>query len=419
MPIGIATEFDISSIIAVVGVGGGGGNAINNMIESGFNNVLYLATNTDKQALDKNKAPYKVQLGDLGAGGKPEIGEKAAKENLEKFNEFFKNVEMVFITAGMGGGTGTGAAPVIAKYAKDMGKLVVGIVTKPFEWEGKARNEKAKEGIAKLRECVDALIVIPNQKLLEIVNSDVSFIEAFKKVDDVLLNATKGISDIISNTGIVNVDFADVKSIMSDMGDAIMGVGRGTGQDRAKIAANNAIHSPLLDGITIRGSKGVLINITGNANLTMTEVSAAVSLIRDEVGNDANIIHGVVINEDLKDEIVVTVVATGFKNEQPKPKIENIKLNGIDTKSKTNNTQYKAPIVNPPFYEKNLKEEQTVEIPILATIESNDVPKGEENLKKFDIPAIIRKQGFDVSNYGADIMARYQRNNHNNFTAIS
>jgi cell division protein FtsZ len=419
MPIGIATEFDISSIIAVVGVGGGGGNAINNMIESGFNNVLYLATNTDKQALDKNKAPYKVQLGDLGAGGKPEIGEKAAKENLEKFNEFFKNVEMVFITAGMGGGTGTGAAPVIAKYAKDMGKLVVGIVTKPFEWEGKARNEKAKEGIAKLRECVDALIVIPNQKLLEIVNSDVSFIEAFKKVDDVLLNATKGISDIISNTGIVNVDFADVKSIMSDMGDAIMGVGRGTGQDRAKIAANNAIHSPLLDGITIRGSKGVLINITGNANLTMTEVSAAVSLIRDEVGNDANIIHGVVINDDLKDEIVVTVVATGFKNEQPKPKIENIKLNGIDTKSKTNNTQYKAPIVNPPFYEKNLKEEQTVEIPILATIESNDVPKGEENLKKFDIPAIIRKQGFDVSNYGADIMARYQRNNHNNFTAIS
>lgn len=419
MPIGIATEFDISSIIAVVGVGGGGGNAINNMIESGFNNVLYLATNTDKQALDKNKAPYKVQLGDLGAGGKPEIGEKAAKENLEKFNEFFKNVEMVFITAGMGGGTGTGAAPVIAKYAKDMGKLVVGIVTKPFEWEGKARNEKAKEGIAKLRECVDALIVIPNQKLLEIVNSDVSFIEAFKKVDDVLLNATKGISDIISNTGIVNVDFADVKSIMSDMGDAIMGVGRGTGQDRAKIAANNAIHSPLLDGITIRGSKGVLINITGNANLTMTEVSAAVSLIRDEVGNDANIIHGVVINEDLKDEIVVTVVATGFKNEQPKPKIENIKLNGIDTKSKTNNTQYKAPIVNPPFYEKKLKEEQIVEIPILTTIESNDVPKGEENLKKFDIPAIIRKQGFDVSNYGADIIARYQRNNHNNFTAIS
>jgi len=419
MPIGIATELDISSIIAVVGVGGGGGNAINNMIESGFNNVLYLATNTDKQALDKNKAPYKVQLGDLGAGGKPEIGEKAAKENLEKFNEFFKNVEMVFITAGMGGGTGTGAAPVIAKYAKDMGKLVVGIVTKPFEWEGKARNEKAKEGIAKLRECVDALIVIPNQKLLEIVNSDVSFIEAFKKVDDVLLNATKGISDIISNTGIVNVDFADVKSIMSDMGDAIMGVGRGTGQDRAKIAANNAIHSPLLDGITIRGSKGVLINITGNANLTMTEVSAAVSLIRDEVGNDANIIHGVVINEDLKDEIVVTVVATGFKNEQSKPKVENIKLNGIDTKSKTINTQYKAPIVNSQFYENNIKEEKTVEIPILATVENNDVPKGEENLKKFDIPAIIRKQGFDVSNYGADIMARYQRNNHNNFTAIS
>jgi len=417
MAIGIATN-DSNAMISVVGVGGGGGNAINNMIASGLKTVLFIAANTDKQALDKNQADNKIQMGrdqrGLGAGAKPEVGKIAAEDSIDEFKEFFKTTEMVFVTAGMGGGTGTGAAPVIAKIAKDSGNLVVGIVTKPFTWEGKKRQELAENGIEELRQNVDALIVIPNQKLLDIINIDVSFVDAFKMVDEVLYNATKGISDIIANTGHVNVDFADVKTIMSGMGDAIMGIGRASGQDRASNAAISALKYPLLEGITIRGSKGVLVNVTGGTNLSMTEVASAVSLIQQAAGDDANLIHGVVIDESLKDEIMVTVVATGFKSEDVifnNPKTELAKpVEIITTEPKPNN-------VMPPLTPRFDKAYNNTVIKFPVTLPSK-APKGEEELRNFDTPTIVRRHGVDLSNIGVASMNRYERVNEVNFSKV-
>ena len=307
--------------IRVIGVGGGGGNAINSMIQRGLSGVDFIAANTDAQALSKNSASTKLHIGKestrgLGAGGRPEIGKEAAEENADDIREYLAGSDMIFVTAGMGGGTGTGGAPVVARIGRELGALVVGIVTNPFNFEAKKRANIAEQGINELREYVDALIVIPNEKLLSIIDRNTSFIEAFQKVDDVLYNATRGISDIISGNGYINVDFADVRSIMKDMGDALMGIGIASGEHRAITAAQNALNSPLLEGVSITGAQGILVNISGGASMTMHEIGEAVSIIEESAGNDVNLIHGIVYDETLDDKLMITVVATGFKRGQ-------------------------------------------------------------------------------------------------------
>ena len=317
MKIEIDTEAYSAANIKVVGVGGAGGNAINRMITSNLKGVEFIAINTDKQALSINQSPVRIQIGaaltkGLGAGANPEIGRQAVEETQEKIANALIGSDMVFITAGMGGGTGTGAAPVIAELAKEAGALTVGIVTKPFTFEGARRHNVASNGIKALKEVVDTLIVIPNQRLLTLAERNMPFTETFKMADDILLKATKGISDIINVPGIVNVDFMDVRTVMSEMGDAIMGTGIATGENRGREAAEQAINSPLLENISIKGAHGVLLNITGGANMGLYDIDQAAMLIYEEVGDDANIIFGAVIDEHLTDEIRVTVIATGF-----------------------------------------------------------------------------------------------------------
>lgn len=389
--------------LKVIGVGGGGGNAVNNMISTGLNGVGFVAANTDNQALERNQASVKIQLGNeitrgLGAGGDNETGSLAAEESSNDIKQAISDSDMVFVTAGMGGGTGTGGAPVIAKLAKDAGALVVGIVTKPFTFEGKKRIRTADNGISKLREEVDALIVIPNQRLLEIIDKNTSFKEAFKKVDEVLYNATRGISDIIGKHGIVNVDFADVRAVMKGMGDALMGIGIASGEDRARLATENALNSPLLDGVSIKGAKGVLVNITGGSNMGMMEIAEAVSIIEDAAGDEANIIHGVVENSDMNEEIMVTVVATGFNSakeeaivneetveqELPFPKKikqskDKIEKNGRETVLPKGfnfgGSNYTKKIISRGFKDQDI----------------NKVPRGTEALKLHNIPAYERR----------------------------
>lgn len=314
--------------LKVIGVGGGGGNAINNMIKRGLRGVEFIAANTDIQALNHNLAEKTIQIGvgitkGLGAGADPEVGRKSVEEAADEIRSSLKGADMIFVTGGMGGGTGTGGAPAIAQIGKELGALVVAIVTKPFAWEGKKRIMIAEHGIAELRKSVDALIIIPNQKLLEIIDQKTSFMEAFLKVDEVLYNATRGISDIISRHGVVNVDFADVRTVMKGMGDALMGIGIAKGEHRAVEAAQNALNSPLLDGISISGAQGVLVNITGGADLTMHEVAEAVSIVEEASGGNAMVIHGVVNEDEPREELMITVVATGFKK-QEQAKTENV-----------------------------------------------------------------------------------------------
>ncbi|MBN1154626.1 cell division protein FtsZ [candidate division KSB1 bacterium] len=309
--------------IKVVGVGGAGGNAVNRMISAGLTGVEFIAINTDLQALNTCKAPIRIQIGKeltrgLGAGAKPEIGLKAIEENKEDVFNALSDVDMVFVTAGMGGGTGTGAAPIVAEIAKDLNALTVGIVTKPFIFEGPKRMQRAEEGIIELKERVDTLIVIPNQRLLSIVTKDTKLNKAFQLADDVLLHATKGISDLICIPGLINLDFADVKTVMSEMGDALMGSAVASGEDRAITAAQNAISSPLLENISIAGALGLLVNVTGGDDLSLHEVNDAASIILEAAGDDASMIFGAVIDENFKDQIRVTVIATGFhKNGRP------------------------------------------------------------------------------------------------------
>lgn len=303
--------------IRVVGVGGAGGNAINRMIEDEVSGVEFYTLNTDLQALDQNKAPYRIQIGKnltkgLGAGGNPEIGRKAMEENKDLLIESLSDSDMVFITCGMGGGTGTGAAPVVAEIARDLGALTVGIVTKPFIFEGGMRADKAEKGIAELREFVDTLIIVPNQKLLSLVPKHLPLGEAFKMADRVLMHATKGISDVINVPGLINVDFADVKTVMSQMGDALMGSGTASGDGRAQEAAEEAISSPLIEDVSINGAMGVLVNISGGRDMSLNDVSEATTIIHEAAGNNANIIFGAVIDEKLEDQLRVTVIATGF-----------------------------------------------------------------------------------------------------------
>ena len=302
--------------IRVVGVGGGGSNAVNRMIEAGLQGVEFIAVNTDAQALMLSEAPMRVRIGDkltkgLGSGGDPAIGAKAAEESIEDLYEVVQGADMVFVTAGMGGGTGTGAAPVIGRLAKEAGALTIGVVTRPFSFEGSRRARSSDEGIERLREQVDTLIVIPNDRLLQIVDKKASIQEAFRTADDVLRQGIQGISELITVPGLINLDFADVKSIMQGGGTALMAVGRGSGETRAVTAAESAISSPLLD-VTIDGAKGVLFNVTGGSDLALFEVNEAAEIIKKMVDPDANIIFGAVIDDAMDDEIRITVIATGF-----------------------------------------------------------------------------------------------------------
>jgi cell division protein FtsZ len=306
-----------SAKIKVIGIGGGGGNAVNTMIAYNLQGVDFIAANTDTQALGASSAPIKIQLGaevtkGLGAGANPDIGKMAAVETKELLRQHLEGTDMVFITAGLGGGTGTGGAPIVAELAKELGALTVAVVTKPFQFEGKKRNLQADEGIAELRGTVDTLITVPNQRLLSLGGRNLSLLDAFKKADDILYHAVKGISDLIIIPGLINLDFADVKNIMSQMGLALMGTGTASGENRAIEAAQRAISSPLLEDNTIQGAHGVLLNITGGPDMTLHEINEASSLIQKEAHDDANIIFGTVIDKNMGDEIRITVIATGF-----------------------------------------------------------------------------------------------------------
>jgi cell division protein FtsZ len=308
---------DPGARIKVIGAGGCGGNAVNHMILAGLHNVDFLAVNTDSQALTNNVAPMRLQIGQMltrgrGTGGNPEIGRKAALEDEERLREVLKEAEMVFVTAGMGGGTGTGSAPVIARIARENGSLTVGVVTKPFQFEGSRRMSQAEEGLRELKNAVDTLITIPNQRLLSIASRTTSLREAFQKADDVLLQAVRGISELVTVHGLINLDFADVRSIMAEMGMAMMGAATANGENRAVEAAQRAISSPLLEDLSIKGARGLLINVTGGPDMSLYEVTEAASLIQEEAHEDANIIFGAVIDEKLADEIRITVIATGF-----------------------------------------------------------------------------------------------------------
>ncbi|MGE0786513.1 MAG: cell division protein FtsZ [Sandaracinaceae bacterium] len=321
---GISIEFaddaEMQARIKVVGVGGGGGNALNTMIQSGLEGVEFIAANTDMQALDANYAPTKLQLGNaltkgLGAGANPDVGRKSALEDVQRVSEALEGADMVFITAGMGGGTGTGAAPIIAQIARDLGALTVGVVTRPFHFEGRRRAKNADHGIEELRQSVDTIITIPNQRLLSLDNDDMSLLEAFQRADDVLVQAVRGISDLITHSGMINVDFADVKTIMSNMGRALMGTGYGKGDRRALDAAEMAINSPLLDEVSVEGATGILINFTAGPDVRLREINEAASLVQQEAHEDANIIFGLVTDMDMGDVVKVTVIATGFDSE--------------------------------------------------------------------------------------------------------
>ena len=313
--------------IKVIGVGGSGGNAINTMIHFGLEGVEFITVNTDAQALGSNSAAEKISIGanvtrGLGAGADPERGRKAALEDVQRLKDVVQGADMVFVTAGMGGGTGTGAAPVIAQLAREAGALTVGVVTKPFGFEGRMRARRAEQGLIALTEHVDTLITIPNEKLMSLADADMTFVEAFRKADEVLFQAVKGISDLIMLDGIVNVDFADVRTVMAGMGRALMGTGCAKGEGRARLAAEQAICSPLLDNISVEGATGVLINVVGGPDMKMREIQEAASLVQEQAHEDANIIFGASIDESMSDTLKVTVIATGFQHQDAEIPVE-------------------------------------------------------------------------------------------------
>lgn len=316
----------LSAKLKVIGIGGGGCNAIESMIKKGLNGVEYVAVNTDAQVLSKSTATHKIQVGNsltrgLGAGADPNVGKKATEEDREKLTKILEHSDMVFITAGMGGGTGTGGAPIVASIAKSLGALVIGIVTKPFRWEGKKRMMNAEQGIKELTQYVDSLIVIPNERLLNILDKTVSAAAAFDKPNEVLYEATRGIADIITIPGIINVDFADVRSVMNESGEALMGCGIASGENRAVEAAQKAISSPLLEGVSIKGAKNILLNVTGSTNLTMQEIDDGNRIIYEAAGEEANVIFGWVNKEEMNEYVSYTVIATGFHTSS-KPEVK-------------------------------------------------------------------------------------------------
>ncbi len=348
--------------LAVIGVGGGGGNAINNMVDKGINGVEFVAINTDKQALDANHANFKIQAGrnltkGLGAGARPVKGAESLEESRDEIEQLIRGYEMIFITAGMGGGTGTGGAPVVCAIARKLGILTVAIVTKPFECEGRRRMESALGGIELLREQVDTLIIIPNERLLDIAEPHTSMIEVFSKADEVLYNATRGISDLITVHGLINLDFADVETTMKNGGTALMGAATASGENRAERAAVEAISSPLLDGVAIQGARNALVNITAGSNLGIHEATTATSIIQKEAGDDVEVIFGTVIDESMGDSLRVTVIATGFDKPSRGSKEKNRRDTSLDQDAPQSSMSY----------------------------------KGEENLRQLDIPAFERR----------------------------
>ena len=386
--------------LKVIGIGGAGGNATNRMIQAGMQGVDFIAINTDAQDLENNAAENKIQIGKnltkgLGAGAQAEVGREAVQSDQEAIEGILEDADMAFVTAGMGGGTGTGAAPMIAKLSRDMGILTVGIVTLPFNFEGPKRMNRALEGIAELRKACDTVIAIPNQKLMSIVETDTTVVEAFQLADSVLHQAAKGISDLINVHGLINLDFADVQTIMKKMGEAIMGTGVAQGEERAVLAAQQAISSPLLDDASISGAQGVLVNITGSADLTLLEVDAATNIIFEEAGKDANIIFGAVIDPSLGDEIRVTVIATGFNQGQyvseKEPAVEEVVAPIPQRPTQELLDQMNQPV----FKQQDDPEEPTVEAPQQETPkpsfkfdDTNPAIYGED----LDVPAFIRRQ---------------------------
>ncbi len=388
--------------IKVIGVGGGGGNVVNAMINDyQIKGVEFVAINTDAQALHANKATTKVQIGEkltrgLGVGGDPEIGREAAEESREKIKEYFSDSDMIFLAAGLGGGTGTGALPILADLAKELGILTIAVVTKPFAFEGSRRMVAAEDGLEKLRERVDTLIVVPNQKIMEVVDQKMTLIEAFKIVDGVLAQGVQGISDIITVPGLINRDFADVKTIMQEAGSALLGIGSGQGENRAVMAAKSAIESPLID-VSISGARGILFNIVGSSDLTMSEVDEAARIIAKEVDADANIIFGATIDQNLKDQIKITVIATGFDRHRldgiPTANASYFKPQGIVsdfTKPKPDSPTLPVKQVEEETSEEREEEKRKAKEKLKDY--QDQLPEDFEVEDEFDIPAFLRQE---------------------------
>jgi cell division protein FtsZ len=398
--------------IKVVGVGGGGGNAINTMIQSGLSNVDFIVANTDMQAIGHSLAETKLQIGNsltkgLGAGANPEIGREAALEDRDKIAAVLAGADMVFITAGMGGGTGTGAAPVIAEIAREVGALAIGVVTKPFMFEGRKRKAFAESGIKELKRAVDTLITIPNQRLINLAGEQLSMLDSFKKVDEVLLKAVRGISDLITVPGLINLDFADVKTIMNGQGMAMMGTGEAEGQSRAKEAAQRAISSPLLEDVDVSGATGVLMNITASSSLTLHEVNDAAMMIHEAAHEEANIIFGAVIDEKMEDRIRLTVIATGFdrhdmKSMDPTQTFERLEIRSSATTSfQSAPMEEKTVVEEKPTHIEVKLDEQSLTTPFFQNreLDSNEFKKRIKELglddhtdDEYDIPTFLRKQ---------------------------
>jgi cell division protein FtsZ len=394
----LVERVSLGARIKVIGVGGGGGNAVNTMISAKLNGVDFIVANTDAQSLEASRAGVKIQLGEtvtkgLGAGANPEIGRRAALEDQERLKSCLSAADMVFVTAGMGGGTGTGGAPVIAKIAREVGALTVGVVTKPFVFEGKKRMRQAEEGIRELKESVDTLIVIPNQRLLNIAAKTTTMLEAFHKADDVLLQAVRGISDLIVTPGLINLDFADVRTVMSEMGLALMGTASASGENRAMEAAQKAIASPLLEDVAIRGARGVLMNITGGPDLGLYEVNEAATMIQEEAHEDANIIFGAVIDERMEDEIRITVIATGFDHkEERKPALAAQPHVNYINHQRNKKVVHLGTIIDDldaPTWQRKKQETNDAD---LGAAEKNGLQLSPADDDKYDIPTFLRRQ---------------------------
>lgn len=395
--------------IRVIGVGGAGSNAIDRMVNAQLSGVEFIAVNTDAQALDHSTADVKIQIGrqitkGLGAGAKMDVGEAAAEEDAQAIAACLDGSDMVFITAGMGGGTGTGAAPVVSRIARENGALTIGIVTTPFRFEGPRRTKRGLAGVDKLREFVDTLIVIPNQRLLEIVDKNTAMTEAFLEADSVLHQATRGISDLINVHGLINLDFADVKTVMQGMGDAIMGTGLASGEERAVMAAQSAISSPLLDDTNIKGAQGLLVNITGGEDMSLAEVDEATSLIFEEVGDQANIIFGAVIDPELEDQMRVTVIATGFGTDHDM----NFEQNTREAPPVIKEDPLPAMVV-PPKEEQPLPVKQNLETPTyLRNTESEEEPLPETIPATLqEEPAYLRKRSFEENKVDEEVIMHF------------
>jgi cell division protein FtsZ len=396
----IVEQENLKARIKVIGIGGGGGNAVNTMIGGKLSGVDFMVANTDAQALDASRAPVKIQLGatvtkGLGAGANPEIGRRAALEDEEIIREYLSGSDMIFITAGMGGGTGTGGAPVVARLAREAGALTVGVVTKPFMFEGKKRMRQAEAGIEHLKQSVDTLIVIPNQRLLSIAAKTTTMLEAFHRADDVLLQAVRGISDLIITPGLINLDFADVRTVMAEMGLALMGAATASGENRAIEAAQKAISSPLLEDISIQGARGVLINITGGPDMCLHEVNEAASMVQEEAHDDANIIFGSVIDENMTDEIRITVIATGFGETREEHKAAPVNISSITSAPQKNKkVVHLGTIVDdldaPTWQRKKQGTEETETVMLNKT--TFQFGRDRESEDEYDIPTFLRRQ---------------------------